>query len=310
MPNINYTNNVAMVTGATGYIGGNLCRALIRNGWEVHAIVRPTSNVQQLKLLGDSMHFHVIDPQETQEIVDIVGSVLPSTVFHLAATQRYEHSPADVDALLESNISLGVHVLEALCAHKVGVFINTGTYWQYSSDNEYDPLSLYAACKQAFQDLMVYYRNVRSVKCTTLLLSDTYGENDNRKKVLSLLLEAAYNGNELKLTPGEQSIDLVYLSDVVNAFLRADKVLKTMQRYEDKYTVSSGRLVSIRQLAGLIEKYVGNSIDAKWGAIPYSVRQIMRPATVAPLLPEWKAEITLEEGIRRVALTIKKIDSV
>lgn len=305
MYSANVLKQIALVTGATGFIGQHLCKALIDGGWEVHALVRSTSNVRQLELLGESFHLHTIGSSGTQEIIDVVGAVMPDSVFHLAATQLYEHSPADIEALLESNIRLGTQILEAMYLHGVGVFINTGTYWQHYAGRNYDPVSLYAACKKAFQDLIVYYRNVRKIKATTLLLTDTYGEEDIRKKILALLIEASFTGKELDLTPGEQNIDLMHVSDVVNAFLYADKLLKSASQYEEVYSVSSGRQVSIRQLARLIEEYTGKHINAKWGARSYQPRQIMTMTMTEPKLPNWHASVSLEEGIGRVAEAIK-----
>jgi len=290
MHTTNTPNQIALVTGATGFIGGSLCKTLIDSGWEVHALVRSTSNVRPLELLGKLFHIHIIETSETQEIIDIVGAVMPNSVFHLAATQLYEHSPADIDSLLESNIRLGTQILEAMCVHGAGIFINTGTYWQYYAGRKYDPISLYAACKKAFQDLIVYYRNVRGIKATTLLLTDTYGEEDTRKKIMTLLIEASYTGRELELTPGEQSIDLVHVSDVAHAFLYADKLLRSGCQYEDVYSVSSGRLVSIRLLARLMS---------------YPSRQIMKVTMPEPKLLNWNASVSLEEGIGRVAEAVK-----
>lgn len=305
MLNQNTLNQVALVTGATGFIGEHLCKTLIDSGWYVHALVRPTSNVSRLELLGESFHIHKIGFSEIGEIIDVVGSVMPDSIFHLAASQIYEHSPCDIDALLESNIRLGTQILEAMHLHGVGVFINTGTYWQHYEGYKYDPVCLYAACKKAFQDLIVYYRNVRKIKATTLLLTDTYGEEDTRKKVLALLVEAAFTSKELYLTPGEQYIDLVHVSDVVSAFLSADKLLKSGSQYADAYAVSSGRQVSIRQLARLIEEYTGDQINAKWGVRSYQPRQMMTVNMAEPRLPNWSASVSLEEGISRVAEAIK-----
>ena len=94
----------ALVTGATGFIGGCLCKSLIDGGGEVHALVRSTSNIRQLETLGESFYVHIIRSSEMQEIIDIVGAVMPGSIFHLAATKLYEHSPADIDSLLESNM--------------------------------------------------------------------------------------------------------------------------------------------------------------------------------------------------------------
>lgn len=295
------TKKTALVSGATGFIGGNLCKVLIENGWEVHALVRSKSDVGLLKSLTGTVNIHRMQSNDTQSVIELVLSTKPNSIFHLAAMQLYDHKAVDIDGLLESNIRLGTQLLEGMCAFGRGVFINTGTYWQHYLGCEYDPVSLYAACKKAFQDIIVYYRNAKNIRATTLLLSDTYGENDIRKKIMALLIEASYTGEKMELTPGNQIIDLVHVDDVVDAYLNAYQVLSSSSQYEYSYSVSSGRQVSIRQLSRLIEAYTGKAINAKWGARSYPERQIMEMVEIEPRLPNWIAKVSLEEGIARVA---------
>ena len=51
-------SNIALVTGATGYIGSNLVRRLVSDDWCVHIIVRSGSNLEVLNSILDRLVVH------------------------------------------------------------------------------------------------------------------------------------------------------------------------------------------------------------------------------------------------------------
>jgi nucleoside-diphosphate-sugar epimerase len=132
-------------------------------------------------------------------------------------------------------------------------------------------------------------------------MNDTYGPADPRRKLLSILREAAAKQESLGLSPGDQKIDLLHVNDVISAFkIAGDRVRKSSAGIEEFY-LRSGRLVSIKELVGIFNKAAGNPVNAHWGERPYRAREVMTPWPEGEVLPGWKPEITLENGIREYA---------
>lgn len=287
----------ALVTGVTGFIGNHLARRLLSDGWQVSAIVRPSSGGNRIPE-GCIVHQH---DGTTQDMLRIFAEAKPVTVFHLASKFLARHVPGDVESLVDSNLLFGLQLLEAATAIGCRNVVNAGTGWQHFENNDYDPVCLYAATKQAFEDLAEYYVSVGGVKMATLKLHDTYGNSDPRGKLVSLLLNAACNGTLLELSPGEQKIDLVHIDDVVSAFLAASIFLSGEGTPgHHRFMVSSGKAVSIRELAGVIERVTGKAIPAKWGARPYREREVMLPWNRGPGVPGWMPSVPLEEGMSKL----------
>ena len=292
----------ALVTGATGFIGHHLANSLIKSGWEVTVIVRSSSSEARVP----SGAYIAIHDGSTSRMLEIFQQAKPEVVFHLASKIVTRHSPNDIDALVDSNLRFGLQLLEAAVTAGCGRFINTGTGWQHYENQENDPVCLYAATKQAFEDLIEYYVRVAALKFVTLKLHDNYGEDDPRGKLMALLLKAARSGEFLDLSPGEQRIDLVNVRDVTTAFIMADEVLSRQpEAIHLRYMIKAENTISIRELAELITKITGRPVNARWGARQYREREVMQPSDRGEPVPGWKQTISLEQGIKEIWAKMK-----
>jgi nucleoside-diphosphate-sugar epimerase len=285
----------ALVTGATGFIGGHLVRALTADGWDVHVLARPSSDTADL---GATVH---VDDGTADGLAQVMAVAQPDVAFHLAALFLASHQPADVPALVEANVTFGARVAEALASlDGERLIVSTGTAWQHYDGRRYSPVALYAATKQALADVLRYYADTRQVRVVTLKLFDTYGPGDTRRKLLRLLADAAASGETLEMSGGEQLIDLVHVHDVVAALVRAAEAATVERDWYQEYAVSSGAAVSLQDLVETFNQATGRHVHVVWGARPYRPREMFAPWDAGPVLPGWKPEIALADGIRAV----------
>jgi nucleoside-diphosphate-sugar epimerase len=152
--------NVALVTGATGFVGSRLVKKLVCDGWVVHIIVRDGSKLTELKEIVGDIHIHEYDGSSSS-MTEIVSSSNPSVVFHLASLFLSEHKSDQINDLIDSNITFGTQLLEAMVTCQVYNLVNTGTSWQHYQNEQYSPVNLYAATKQAFENIVQYYVEAR-----------------------------------------------------------------------------------------------------------------------------------------------------
>jgi nucleoside-diphosphate-sugar epimerase len=285
----------ALVTGATGFIGSHLVRRLAASGWEVHAVLRGRSAPDRIPA---SVRAHRFDGT-TEGMVELVGTVAPDVVFHLASLFIAEHKTADVTPLIESNLLFGTQLAEAMRVQGRTRLVNTGTVWQSYQDEHYNPSDLYAATKQAYEDVLRYFEEAAGLGVITLKICDSYGPDDPRPKLMGALRRAALEGVRLSLTDGRQELDLVHVDDIARAFeVAAERLLDGRVRRHERYVVRSGAPVSIRELVQLFEKAAGRPLEADWGARAYRAREVMRPPAGGETLPGWTPTIELEQGIR------------
>ncbi|MBR0102674.1 MAG: NAD(P)-dependent oxidoreductase [Selenomonadaceae bacterium] len=293
-----------LMTGITGFIGHHLAERLINDGHEVYAIVRPTSKIDELSdNLRRNVQFHVYDKDNT--VLDIITDLCvddrrPDVVYHLATNFMNAHRFEDIQSLIQSNITFGTELLDAMVANNVYNFINVGTFAQHFDDAEYSPVNLYAATKECFEGIIKYYAEARNLKCIALHLFDTYGADDKRGKILGLLKRISESGETLKMSPGGQLMDLVYVDDVIEAFVAAGKLLAACKYdYCDTYGVSSTKPIPLREVVKIFEDVAGKKLSIEWGGRPYRAREIMVPWKSYKLLPGWSPKVSLQEGIKK-----------
>ncbi len=288
----------ALVTGGSGYIGSRLVRRLIKEGWFVHAVLRPASHLGLLSTcLGEiEIYRH---KGTTDEIVDIISVAKPDVVFHLASVTSDPSSDEEFEEFIRSNIIYPIQLVEGMKRSKVRNLVTTESFWQYESGSgRFDPVSLYAATKQAFRDVLHYYANSNVIHAISLVLFDTYGPGDPRPKLLNSIKRAILDDRPIDLSPGEQIIDLTHVDDVVAAYLVAgDLLLGNVDWTFDTYAVTSGRRMSLKALLELVVRETGLPIRANWGGRNYRPNEVMVP-WLGESLPGWRPKVDLESGLR------------
>lgn len=291
----------ALLTGAGGYIGRHLVRRLLAEGWSVDIVLRAGSTRPLASDWAARVGIHR-DDGAADTLASALAAARPDVVFHLASLFIAEHRPEQVAALIESNLGFAGRLLEAMAATGATRLVNTGTAWQHFDGGDYNPSSLYAATKQAFEAILRFYVEARGVRSITLKLFDTYGPNDERPKLIPALLRAARAGTPLQMTPGDSRIDFVHVDDVTAAFtVAARRLLQGDGAAGQTYAVRSGRAVSLRELVALVEQATGTKLSATWGGRPYRAREVMTPWPGGEVLPGWQATIPLEQGLAALA---------
>ncbi len=268
-----------LITGASGFIGRHLCCSLLRAKIPFICMTRDGDNEfftsNSINTISVNLHTSLMADQIKKK--DISGIV------HLATHFVAEHTSDDINQMLDANIKFGCQLLEITKTLNIPWFLNTGTFWQHYDGDEYNPVNLYAATKQAFEDIARYYAITHELRFCTLKLCDTYGPGDKRKKLFNLWDSVAKTGEVLEMSAGEQLIDIVHVDAVVEAFLKLIQMLEAeacRKRNMETYYVSSGEEITLRDLANKYQETNNVTLNIKWGAKPYRKREVMRPQCI------------------------------
>ena len=277
-----------LLTGSTGYIGSALLKCLRARGDEVVAIGR------------------LVDGEILSERLAAHKNQLDGCI-HLASLFLTAHQEGQIPALIQSNVMFGTQLLEACVKLGCRWFINTGTFWQhYNMDNrrDYSPVNLYAATKQAFEDILKYYREAYGIQTATLELTDTYGSDDPRPKLINLWCRYLNSVESLPMSSGTQEIELVHRDDVVSGFATLARLMNT----NDSRVIGNGEIyilptscvMTLREMATVFERATGGRLPIIWGGRADQKRGMRKVSHVGIVLPEWEPQVSLFDGFSDV----------
>jgi nucleoside-diphosphate-sugar epimerase len=289
-----------LVTGASGYIGHHLTKRLVEEGETVTAILRPSSQPDRIRALGGGVRIYVDDgtPDGLAEAFD--GGPI-ETVFHLAA-HRPGGGKDDRDATLETNVDFSTRLWHAARQNNCKAFVNTGSYWQFDAAGNPAANSIYAETKQTFQDFLDAHSGDGGPAAVTLVLFDVYGPGDWRGGVMAAFSRAA-KGQPIDMSGGEQVLDMVHVSDVVDGFMTATALLKRggIGPAHRSYFLGSGHRASLKDIAAVFRAACGRPLSLNWGTLDYRTNQVFQPCPAQPALPEWNPARSLDAGLAELA---------
>ncbi len=211
-----------LLTGATGFVGSHLVRALVDAGAEVHALRRrPDAGLSR-----QGVTWHAGDLLEPESLRAAAEAARPAVVFHLAA---YGTTPAERDEALtvRVNVDGSLALWQALREQRARVVV-AGSSGEYGAtdmpareDQACAPGDLYGASKLAAGSLLLALGRRDGREVVVLRLFGVYGPGDRPERVLPHVVESLLAGRAAPLTHGEQRRDFTYVSDAVAALLLA-----------------------------------------------------------------------------------------
>jgi nucleoside-diphosphate-sugar epimerase len=276
-----------LVSGATGFVGSRLVARIAAR--ESVTILHPIGRAGVPHELWADADVEVVRFGSPAEVPSIVADLAPDRVFHLATRYQRSHENSDIEPLIAANITLGTSLLEG--ARAAGSrFVSTASFLQYANGVP-DPRTLYAATKQAFSDVLRYYRS-DGLDAREVILFDTYGEGDPRDKLVTALLAAARDGVELTLGTPQQHLDLLHADDVSDGLLAAADEPEGGIRQ-----LRATSFVSIATLVETVSRVSGRVLEVRYrdSAPDTRLETVGQWATPAG----WAPRVTLDEGIGR-----------
>ncbi|MDP9023151.1 MAG: SDR family oxidoreductase [Actinomycetota bacterium] len=299
-----------VVTGATGFLGSHLCRALIGRGDEVVAIDNlSTGALENLADLYGHDRF-VFVKHDVSEYVWVPGPV--DAILHFA-------SPASPKDYLEMPIqtlkvgSLGTHKTLGLAKEKHARYLLASTsevygdpqlspqpesYWGHV--NPVGPRGVYDEAKRFAEAMAMAYHRYHGVDVRIARIFNTYGPSmrPDDGRVISNFLVQALQGKPLTVYgDGTQTRSFCYVDDQVRALLAL-----LDSDYVGPVNIGNPSEFTVRELADIVLEVTGSRSEITYEPLPQDDPTQRRPdITLARQVLGWTPKIDLREGLRRTA---------
>ncbi|MEO1681210.1 MAG: NAD-dependent epimerase/dehydratase family protein [Pseudomonadota bacterium] len=263
----------ALVTGATGFTGGHLARALGREGYRVRALVRRAGAAPAQALAAEGIEIVEGDVADADAVDRAVAGT--SHAFHIAAVYRSANHP-DSYYYAVNRDSVG-HILESAKKHGVARIVHCSTCGVHgdvaeipaTEDTDFNPGDVYQKSKLAGEMLA---REGIAVGAPVSIVRPTgiYGPGDTRFLKLFRTIE---NRTFRMVGSGEIAYHMSYIDDLVRGIiLCAEHPAAIGEAFligSDSYTTLNGL---VHEIAKVLE------VSPRRGHIP--VAPVMAAATL------------------------------
>ena len=322
-----------LVTGAAGFIGAFVCKALLEKGHQVVGIDNLNNyydvNLKygRLDFLGikkeqcidhtpvnselyPAFQFAKIDVTDKQQLESLFNKEKFEVVCNLAAQAGVRYSIENPDTYIQSNIVGFANLLEC-CRHfsvKHLVYASSSSVYgmnakiPFSETDKVDaPVSLYAATKKSNELMAHTYTHLYKFASTGLRFFTVYGPWGRPDMSPILFANAIAQSEPIKVfNNGDMERDFTYIDDIVAGVVTIiEKPITDFRPLYKIYNIGNNNSVKLMDFIATIEKYMGR--EAKKDMYPMQMGDVQRTwADVSELIKDYnyKPSTTIDEGIK------------
>lgn len=248
-----------LVTGATGYIGTALVKALLARGIRPAILTRQPIERQDVDVI-------VADLADARSLAAIKERAF-DTVFHLATSPDRGRTLANFAESMIVNAAGTTHLLAAvddsthvICTSSSQVYGSTPP--PQGPRTECRPLTPYGWSKIMVEEAA----RIRGGRTSIVRQFNAYGPLQQTTAVIQLFIAAALEGRPLQLATGTERRDFIYIEDTVGAFLTLGEHGPAGDEPQLPLLFASGSSVTMLELAGLIVELCGSQSEVLFGA--------------------------------------------
>lgn len=287
------SGNSVLVTGASGFIGGHLCRRLTASGATVHAVSRGLQRRD-----SENLNWWQADCRDSSAIGELFRTVRPQIVFHLAS---HVAGTRELDVVLPTfsgNLASTVHLLNAAAEVGCERIVLAGSSEEPLGFNETAfPCSPYAAAKWASSIYGRMFHQLFQLPVVMPRIFMTYGpDQKDMHKLVPYVICRLLRGEVPRLSSGRRQADWIYVGDVVEGLLRA-AVVPGIEGCG--FDLGSGSLISVRAIVEQITEIVDGGVEPAFDASldrPFEQERAADPSFLSTKLG-YQPGTTLKQGL-------------
>jgi len=297
-----------LVTGASGFIGSNLIKGLVKKDFFINALIDKDlgnlkeiydKNKKKIKIIkGD-----ILNAEKIKEALQDVG-----LVFHLAGISSANGYADNPNYFFEINAEGTRNLLENSRNRNIKKIIIASSSLVYADSSEKineegktKLTSPYSQSKREAELIALKEYNKNKLPVLIVRLFNIYGEGQSTKAVIPKLICQAINKEEICINCAVEK-DFTYIDDAVDALIR----LSQTNHFGEIINLGSGKPTSLYQLSKVLEKEFGRNLNIKYKNQDDPKETFICDNSKIKKLISWSAEIDIEEGIKK---TIKYIQS-
>jgi UDP-glucose 4-epimerase len=298
-----------VVFGGCGFIGRHLVRDLIEKGHEVVCVDRHRFEFDEVRAESRVLDLSTALPDAFDQAIGQAD-----VIHHLAWTTIPARANADPLADAKDNLHSSISLLEALRRRGGGrlIFASSGgtvygkpSHVPIPETHPLNPLTAYGVSKVAAEKYCQFYRNLHDVDARVLRISNPYGAGQNPLRQQGAITTFAYKAiNDEPITiwgDGLNARDFIYISDLVDAFVRCSGTDFAGDDEFPLFNIGSGQGTTLRNIIEAIETASNRKLVVNWEvARGFDVRSNSLDIKAASERLLWRPRVNLDTGIAQL----------
>jgi nucleoside-diphosphate-sugar epimerase len=301
-------SGIVLVTGGAGFIGSHIAAALIERGARVRIIDDlSTGHRENLDEIGGDIDFIQASLCDRNAVSRSLEDV--ELVFHEAAIPSVPRSVEEPTETHDASVNATFSLLLGARDRKVRRLVYAASSSAYGDQPELpkredmrpDPLSPYAVAKLVGEYYCQVFSRVYGLETVSLRYFNVFGPRQDPGSqysgVISRFIDSALNRKQAMIYgDGEQSRDFTYISNVVEANLKAAESTSAVGQV---INIANGERVTINEVFEMIKKLTGRTnLQAEYAASRAGdVRDSLADLSLARSLLGYNPRVGLEEGL-------------
>ncbi|MFI5416667.1 MAG: NAD-dependent epimerase/dehydratase family protein [Nitrososphaerales archaeon] len=280
-----------LVSGCTGFIGSNLMPKLTKLGHHVEGISRKPAKSNHKIHIANLRSEHLAKKIKTKSF---------DAIIHLAA----DTDEKDLPSMFSDNVVTTLNILEFAREKKINKLIFVSGHNVYSpskalpigEDSTIAPFTNYGCTKLLSENLVSYYNHKFDIDVILLRVSVIYGDGQPQRSTISKFIANYKDSKEIllhKYQNGFQKVDLIHVSDVCDAIIRA---LDSKKKFAI-YNIASGKPSTVKDISKILRmhnqsssRFIVQNISKKVIHFYYDIESAKRELDFEP-------KVSLEKGI-------------
>jgi len=245
-----------LLTGSSGFIGSNILNSF-SNDYKFYILVRK----KPLKIYLKNKNIKVIQFKNYNSLNLKLKKMRVNTVIHCATHYIKDHKFQDIEKLCYSNLMFGNIILENLTKLKASKFINFSTVWEDGNAKKDNIENLYSAYKKSFSTILSFYKkNFKKVNFYELMVFDTFGNNDRRKKIIHTLKMNYLKNKSTNIISKNLYMNLLNILDIISAI----SLILKKNVAPNRYSITNISNIKIFDLVRIFNKQSQKKLKVKW----------------------------------------------
>ena len=294
--------NYILVTGGTGFIGSHLIEKLLDENYNVILLKRSFSNTWRIKHLFNKFSKQLILVDiDLINLEEVFSKYSVEGIFHLATYYNKNPHFDEIKPMGESNIIFPIELINLAVKYHVDYFINTGTFMEYTLNDEQlvcsydlDPKTFYATTKISFEEILKFFDANYDIHAATLKIYSPYGDKDDVTKIIPYLINNTLNNKQISINYPDNKLNLVFVDDIVYAFLKVREHILQFNKYES-FDIANNISYSLSEIYDFIESFIKEN-----KTIPIEGVKIDNiPNIIYNNKISWIPQIKIEDGLKK-----------